>query len=403
MSLLRSKRVLAGLGVLALSLSACVSAAPPDNNDGDQGGSGDGTIKIGAVMASSGFMGPIDTPAIESMKVEIEKINAEGGIDGQQVELALIDTGTKLERYASAAKELLEQDAKVILVTCDYDVSSPASKAAEDANVLHIAPCVGDPIYGPQGGWKIGFSMGAGNPGEASNMAEFSYDKGWRKAVTLTDTSLKYTQNQCEIFKKRFTELGGEVTANYDFSQGDSIRESVSRIASGPAPDVIVNCSYNPGGGTAAKEIRDGGLNMPVISGFGQDGDFWVGAIPNLKDYYVVTYASKNGDDPDEAVNEMAAAVEKEFGKAPDVGGFVTGASTIQAIKVAYEDAKSWDGDKLAAAMEKFDEVPLLAGPTSFSPELHINVERPMRVMEVKDGKLVFVELRSPKKVTWAE
>ncbi|TRW46577.1 ABC transporter substrate-binding protein [Georgenia yuyongxinii] len=402
---------LAGLAGVALLLAGCVSSAQEDpapsaeTSDGAAGtqpSGSDETVTIGVVMASSGFMGPIDTPPLNAMKLEAETINAAGGIAGQQIELKVIDTGTNLDRYASAATELIGGGAEVLVVTCDYDVSSPAALVAESENVLSVAPCIGDPIYGPAGGLELGFSMGSGTPGEATIQAEFAYEQGWTSAVLLTDTTLKYTQNQCEIFEKRFTELGGTIVAKYDYQQGDSVRETVSAVAAGEEPAVIANCGYSPGGATVAKEMRDGGVNAPIISGFGMDGDFWTGGIPGLSDYYVVTYAAKNGDDPNPAVNEAADAYEAAYGERPSVGAFVAGHSTLQAIKAAYEEAGSWDGDKLTAALETMGELDLMAGPTKFSEDLHISVERPMRVLQVKDGKLAFVEERAPEKVTFA-
>jgi branched-chain amino acid transport system substrate-binding protein len=332
--------------------------------------------------------------------MEVEKVNAAGGVNGQPIQVNFIDTETKFDQYAPAAEKVISEGANVLIVTCDYDVSSPAALVAEGKDILNVAPCIGDPIYGPAGGLKLGFSAGTGVPGEATNMAEFANKKGWKTAVLLKDTSIKYTQNQCAVFDKRYTELGGTVIRTYDYVQGDSVKETVSKIAAGKKPDVIVNCGYNPGGGQVAKEIRDGGLNTPIISGFGMDGDFWVGGIPNLKDYYVVTYASKNGDDTDSAVNDYAKAYAEKYGNAPDVGGFVTGPTTLQLILEAYKQAGSWSGAALTSAMENFKDVPTLAGPSTFSPDLHINVSRPMAVLEVKDGKLVYVEDITPEKVT---
>ncbi|GGM98521.1 branched-chain amino acid ABC transporter substrate-binding protein [Terrabacter tumescens] len=403
-------RMLALATVATTGLAGCVASKssettpPASGSTGVARGTGGaaaagGEVRIGVVMAKTGFMSPYDTPALQALQLEVEKQNATGGIGGSKIVLDVVDTGTKMDRYASAAGEVLDRGAKVLLVTCDYDVSSPAAIAAEGKNVLNIAPCVGDPVYGPKGGLKIGFSMGDGTPGESSIMAEFAHDKGWKSAVTLKDTSIKYTQNQCDIFTKRFQSLGGTIAGAYDYKQGDSIKETVSKISSGTKPDVIVNCGYNPGGGQVTKELRDGGVDTPIVSGFGMDGDFWLGAIPGLKDYFIVTYAAKDGNDPDPAVNETANAYKAKYGKFPDVGSFVTGPSTIQAIKAAYDKAGSWDGDKLAAAMESFKEVPLMAGPTSFTPQLHISVDRPMRVLQVKDGKLAVVEKRAPQQV----
>jgi branched-chain amino acid transport system substrate-binding protein len=401
--------VAAVVGAGALVLSGCSStsssteaSAPAEAaaSEAAPAASGDPLV-LGIVQAGSGFMGPIDTPARNALLLEVEKVNAAGGVNGQPIQVNFIDTETKFEAYAPNAQKVIDEGANVLIVTCDYDVSSPAALVAEAANVLNIAPCIGDPIYGPAGGLKLGFSMGDGVPGEASVMAEFSAKQGWKTAVLMKDTSIKYTQNQCAVFDKRFTELGGKVLKTYEYVQGDSVKETVSKIASGTKPDLIVNCGYNPGGGQVAKEIRDGGLATPIISGFGMDGDFWVGGIPNLSDYYVVTYNAKNGDDANADVNAAAAEYEAKYGQLPDVGGFVTGPTTLQVILEAYKQAGSWDGDKMTAALETFKDVPTLAGPTSFSPDLHINVTRPMAILEVVDGKLKFIEAIAPEKVVF--
>ncbi len=408
---LRLMTVAAVVGAGALVLSGCSSsssssseasapAASAAASEEAPAASGDPLV-LGIVQAGSGFMGPIDTPARNALLLEVEKVNAAGGVNGQPIQVNFIDTETKFEAYAPNAQKVIDEGANVLIVTCDYDVSSPAALVAEAANVLNIAPCIGDPIYGPAGGLKLGFSMGDGVPGEASVMAEFSSKKGWKTAVLMKDTSIKYTQNQCAVFDKRFTELGGKVLKTYEYVQGDSVKETVSKIASGTKPDVIVNCGYNPGGGQVAKEIRDGGLESPIISGFGMDGDFWVGGIPNLSGYYVVTYNAKNGDDANADVNAAAAEYEAKYGNLPDVGGFVTGPTTLQVILEAYKQAGSWDGDKMTAVMETFKDVPTLAGPTSFSPDLHINVTRPMAILEVVDGKLKFIESIAPEKVVF--
>ena len=406
---LRLMTVAAVVGAGALVLSGCSStsssteaSAPAEAaaSEAAPAASGDPLV-LGIVQAGSGFMGPIDTPARNALLLEVEKVNAAGGVNGQPIQVNFIDTETKFEAYAPNAQKVIDEGANVLIVTCDYDVSSPAALVAEAANVLNIAPCIGDPIYGPAGGLKLGFSMGDGVPGEASVMAEFSAKQGWKTAVLMKDTSIKYTQNQCAVFDKRFTELGGKVLKTYEYVQGDSVKETVSKIASGTKPDLIVNCGYNPGGGQVAKEIRDGGLATPIISGFGMDGDFWVGGIPNLSDYYVVTYNAKNGDDANADVNAAAAEYEAKYGQLPDVGGFVTGPTTLQVILEAYKQAGSWDGDKMTAALETFKDVPTLAGPTSFSPDLHINVTRPMAILEVVDGKLKFIEAIAPEKVVF--
>ena len=401
-----------------LALAGCVSSNSPaassstsatDNASssasatagGSTGPAAGGSLVIGVVMAKSGFLGPIDLPVLNTLALEVEKVNAAGGIGGQKVELKVMDTQSKVDTYASLATQALDQGAKVLVVSCDYDITAPAALVAEAKNVLNIS-CAGDPIYGPAGGLKHGFSMGNGTPGVASVEAEFSYSKGWKNAVLLTDSTLKYTQNECAIFAKRYEQLGGKVLAKYTYKQGDTVTETVSKIANGAKADVIVNCGYTPGGVEPAKELRAAGIDTPIISGFGMDGDFWTGAVPGLKDYYVADYAAIHGDDPDPAVNETVKAYQARYGELPNSSGFVVGPAILQALKAAYDKAQSWDGDKLTTAMESFKDVPLLPGPTSFTKDLHIAVDRPVRIEQVVDGKLKFVTRMAPEQVVFS-
>lgn len=82
----------------------------------------------------------------------------------------------------------------------------------------------------------------------------------------------------------------------------------------------------------------------------------------------------------------------------------MTGYSVVQAFKAAAEKADSLDGKKVAAALETFKDQPLLIGPTTFSTDLHIDLTRPILIMEVQDGKTSVVEsykLAQPPKVTF--
>ncbi|MCX2749909.1 ABC transporter substrate-binding protein [Arthrobacter sp. MI7-26] len=393
----RTIATLSVVAVSALALTGCVASASQPSDSASKGSSD--TILLGAAMAETGFMSVVDAPALNAMKMAITQLNEKGGIDGKHVELRVIDTGSNLDKYAPASQQLIDAGAKAIILTCDFDLSSPGALAAGQANVMSISPCIGDALFGPKGGLNLSFSMGNSTIGEGVVMAEFAQSKGWKKGVFLTDTSLKYTQSQCAIARKRFIELGGTDVGSYNYVQGDSIPEIVSKITGGTAPDVVFNCGYNPGGAKAAKDLRAGGIAAPIISGFGMDGTFWLDAIPGLSDYYVTTYVSTTGDDPDPAVNKFADLYASTYGQRPVTGSFVTGPSVLDALVKGHEIAGSWNGDKLAKAFENFKDEKFLVGDTTFTPQLHIGVDRSQSVLVVKDGTLKFVERRAPEKI----
>ncbi len=360
-------------------------------------------ILIGAAMAQTGFMAPFDAPALATAQIAVDKINAAGGISGCQVVLEAVDTETNPDKGQQIATDLVAKGAKMLLVTCDYDINAKSSQVANDAGVLVVAPCVGSTAMGPDNGLDLGYSMGSAVPGEAAIMAEYAYENLGQTVTLFKDMSIAYTTSQCDAFETRFKELGGTVKSTQQFSQtqaGALDKPVTAQVANAKkdAAGVIALCSYPGGGAQALAAIRNAGVNTPVISGFGLDGAFWLGAVPNLSNFYTVTYASVFGDDPNPKVVELLAAYKEKTGQDAATGGLITGASTIEAFKLAIERAGSVDGAALAAEFNKFNNEDLTAGPTSFSEDLHVNVTRPMAVITVEGGKHKFIEYRAAKK-----
>src|SRR6185295_4789070 len=171
-----------------------------------------------------------------------------------------------------------------------------------------------------------------------------------------------------------------------------SIAAQVTRITSlGKKPDVIFFCSYAPGGPSAMRQLRAAGIDAPIVTGESLDGDYWIGSIPDLSNFYVISYGSKYGDDPDAAVNGFFKRFEAKYGKKADVSYGLRGYSAVQAWAKAANKARSLDGDKVAAVLDTFDKEPLAIGPTTWTSDLHIATTRPMAIIGVQGGKFAAV------------
>ena len=59
----------------------------------------------------------------------------------------------------------------------------------------------------------------------------------------------------------------------------------------------------------------------------------------------------------------------------------------VEAYARAVEKAGSVEADKVKAVLDSFSNEELLIGPTTFEPDLHINLNRPMLLMEMTNGK----------------
>ena len=77
-----------------------------------------------------------------------------------------------------------------------------------------------------------------------------------------------------------------------------------------------------------------------------------------------------------------------KYGKKADVSYGLRGYSAVQAWATAANKAGTLDGAKVAEALDSFNKEPLVIGPTSYAPDLHIQTTRPM-------SKASFVSRRS--------
>jgi hypothetical protein len=82
-------------------------------------------------------------------------------------------------------------------------------------------------------------------------------------------------------------------------------------------------------------------------------------------------------------------------GVTPATGGFVTGASVIDALVAAIEETGGTNGADLAAVFESFSGQPTVSGSISFSDDFHTVFGREYRVIEITDGSHAVVEVRA--------
>ncbi len=382
--------------------SAPETSAATDTGEAAGGGTSGEPIVIGAAVDLTGNMAPFDGPAIQAAKYEVQKINDAGGVAGRPLQLEIVDDQLDPEKTKQAAIDLIEnKGAQVLLVTCDVDYATPAIQEAISRKILAVAPCIGTDQMGPKRFGDAGhyaFTLGNIAQDEGSAMAEYAYDKlGWRTAAIAKDNVIVYFQNVVDAFKARFEELGGKVTKVEEWTNGD---KTIGNVASALAGEQVDGIATSTGFGdlTALVDgIRSLGSNTPIFCSWACDGTYW--QPKNLSNFYVVTYASIAGDDPNpdvEALRQALAAINPQL---VGTGGFVTGAAAIDAIAAAIEQTGATDGDSLANAFEQFNGLDTISGKITYSPDVHGVTGREYRVMKTENGKESFVELYAAKQV----
>lgn len=375
------KHYLLGTSIAGLTLAAglsCASAQDP--------------IIIGAAIAQSGVIAPFDEGPAKAMEIAVEELNAKGGVLGRSLKIIYSDTKSDIAYGATAAQDVIDRGAQMVVVTCDYDYGSAAASIADGAGLIAFSTCAGDPKFGPSGIGPNAFTMATGAPGQAVALAEWAYNvKGWKTAYVLQDTTVAFDASLTDFFERRWKELAGpDGLLGKDTFGGEDpqIASQITRLKSLPKqPDVVLLASFPPGGSSAMRQLRAAGVNQPLLLSESWDGDYWLEAVPNLSDAYLVTYGSIFDNDPRPEVAAFMKKFKEKFGAPPVTSHALTGYSVIQGWAKAVEQAGSLDAEKVRTALETFSAVPLLAGPTSFTKDTHINMQRDLILLEIKDGK----------------
>ena len=377
----RGRLAVAAAAVLALALIGSALAA-------NGARSAKAPIIIGWAFDGNGSMAPFDGPALAGAKLQINAVNAKGGVLGRKLKLLTCDTqGNKPDVAKACALRLVQQKANVIFTTCDVDLAAPVVRVAIDRGILAVASCIGTDQMGPKRfGTKgrLAFSFGNVAQDEGSAMAQYAWNRGWKTAALATDTVIVYFRNVVQAFEARFRQLGGKIVTHetYQSLGGNNVQNAVSRLNSAKA-DVIVTSTAGAFGAlsTMITGLRSVGNNTPVLNSWAGDGTYWLPANPKVTNYWFVTFASSFGDDPSKAVNRLAKQVKAA------TGGFITGPSAVDGVVTAIKRAHgSTKGIVLARVMEHFKNVPTISGNVSFSPKLHTVFGRRYRVIRIQNN-----------------
>jgi branched-chain amino acid transport system substrate-binding protein len=347
-------------------------------------------IVIGFSVALSGPMQAYDGDSTRMAKLFIDQTNEKGGLLGKK--LRAVDADTKSDRAegAKAGLAVVQAGAVLAFATCDYDYGAPAALQAQRAGIISVFLCAEDPKAGILGVGNLSFTASGAAQLQGAVAAEWAIEKkSWKNGYVLLDDSIEYDKSVCAGYDWMYPIKGGTIVGRDTFKNGDaSIASQVTRLAAAirdKQVDNVMLCTYEPGGASAIRQIRAAGINVPLLSGSSMDGNYWLAAVPDLKDFYIAAQAAVVGD-PRPEVTALADAFKAKYGSLPASQYAFPAYAFLQLWAKAVNDAGTADPKAVVAKLETFQNVPTVLGPRSFTNKLHIQVKIPMMIEDVVNG-----------------
>ena len=345
-------------------------------------------IVIGALMATTGLLAEYDEPALVAAQNRIDALNEAGGLLGRPVVLRHVDSHTEMSSMHRGAEHLLLDGIDMVLMTCDAVFAEPALKVLESPGTVVISPCGTDDLWvSGELGERV-FSLGTPVSTEAELLVSLVAERGFTTATAIIDQTSTEAVAVCEAFELGFEDSGGRVSGLYRYQPTDpGLLEPILLGLAGTDTEAIVFCGTRLVAPEILAPIRAAGIAQPIFAGSTMDGDHWLGKVPGVGDFTMLSYASVYTDstDPSPAVREVLADYFAVTGHRARDGRVVTGHDAVEAYVRAVERAGTTDPRAVVAELQRFDGEVLVAGPVTFDRRVHAALERPMRVITIQD------------------
>jgi len=259
--------------------------------------SGEKVVTIGVFEPASGDNGAGGKQEVLGMKyAKSVQPTVEIGGEEYKVELKIVDNQSSNDKAATAAAELVNAGASVVLGSYGSGVSIAGSDTFKNAGI----PVIGVTCTNPQvtEGNTHYFRICFLDPFQGTVLANFAMDTfGAKTAYALNKQGDDYSGGLCYYFKEAFEAAGGKVVSA-EFPEGTSDFSSYVTAAKNAGADVF----FAPVSIEAAALIIDNaaaqGLNVPLMAGDTWDSNVVVAAAQGKDvEIYVTTFYQEGGDE----------------------------------------------------------------------------------------------------------
>jgi branched-chain amino acid transport system substrate-binding protein len=348
-------------------------------------------IKITALYnLSAGGLASIDGPSLNGAKLKAKEINDAGGLlGGRMIEITAIDTKNDLKEAATGAKRAVSMSG--IVAGIGHSDTTFALASAPLFQTQGI-PFVTSGATAPQLPDMIGdkmFMACFGDDVQAYAMAEYAYNTlGVHTVVMWTDNAMDYTKGLSKYFQERFTQLGGKVLLNDIYMTEDKdFSALVSRLKANADAQAVFASSGPDTAGIIIKQIREAGINLPILGGDGYDTDLITSVPgPDLSNNVYFTTHAYVGLDTGPA-NAFRSGYQEAYGGPPENAFAALGYDAMGLVADAIKRAGSTDYAAVTKALAETSGYEAVTGNIAFKNGSHVP-SKPVAVMYVEKGEV---------------
>ncbi|MGR8837352.1 ABC transporter substrate-binding protein [Leuconostoc falkenbergense] len=360
------------------------------NRQSDQASSST-VIKIGGVFDTSGDASSYGKAEQDGANFAIKQINANGGVKvkGKSYKFKIINKDAKTDNTetASVTSNLINNE-KVSAIVGPVITSGvqAAVPVATQGKTPMISPTAGADNITIQKNGKVQpyvFRAQYKNSFMGTKMAQFATENLKAKNVVIfQDNSSDYGTGITAAFKKAYK---GKVVDVESYQEGSKDFQAVLTKIKDKQFDAVVINGYYTEGGAILKQMRDMGINVPVIGpdGIGDPKTAEIAGNKNTSNVYYAAHFSVDAP-ATRVATPFAKAYKKSYGKEPSQ--FTALAyDSVRMIKAAIENENSTSKAAITKGLANLKNFEGVTGKMSIDKD-H-NPVKSMVMVGMTDGK----------------
>ena len=250
--------------ILAVAAIIIIVAALAAVSMRTTGGAAAEPIRIGALLILSGEGSSWGLAEQNGITMAVERINAEGGINGRPLEIVFQDDRGDPTAALSGFRNLESQGINVIIGTTWSRTGLAVAPLANASRTIMISPSLGVAEFNEQSEylfnlWPHDFLL-------SEELAQIVYERGYRN-VAVVGAQEVWVRDQTGAFTRRFGRLDGNISLLFEPNVDNrDMRTEALRLRDSDADAVIFLTDGVQVGTIMAQRIREQGIELPSFS-----------------------------------------------------------------------------------------------------------------------------------------
>jgi len=349
------------------------------------------TIKIGAILAVTGGASFLGSPEAKTIEMLAEQINADGGINGRQIELIIKDSAANPEKAISFAKQLIEEEKVIAIVGPSTSGETMQIKDLCESYKTPLVSCAAaEAIVNPVASYVFK------TPQKDSYVAELIFRTMNEMGITrigIVAANSGFGNAGKGQLEKYAPQYGIEIAAAETYDRAATDLTAVLTKIKAQDVQAVVNWSIVPAQAIVPKNMKQLGMDIPLFQSHGFGNIQYVIAAGEAAEGIIfpagrLLVADELSDANPQKATLVAYKNDYETRYNEPVSTF--GGHAYDAFMVVVEAVKTADSpsrEDVRNAIETLTGFPGTGGVFNYSKEDHNGLGMDsLEILTVKDG-----------------